>query len=120
MPHGGFTFGASDDVNMPDSLLATQGMDDTCMDLSQFDDGPGQSGPATPRTQSPPTISITEAPAVEGEEGIEEIVPLEAHDVESQDSQVPQQQEETAGEEQGYGNFVEISQILLLILILLK
>ena len=112
MPHGGFTFGASADVNMPDSLLATQGMDDTRMDLTQFDDGVGRSGPATPRARSPPTISITEAPAVEGEEGIEEIVPLEAHEVESQDSQVPQQQEETAGEEQGYGGFIELSRIL--------
>ena len=111
VPHGGFTFGASADVNMPDSLLATQGMDDTRMDLTQFDDGVGRSGPATPRARSPPTISITEAPATEGEEGVEEIVPLEAHEVESQDSQVPQQQEETSGEEQGYGSFFEITKI---------
>ena len=83
-------------------LLATQGMDDTRMDLTQFDDGVGRSGPATPRTRSPPTISITEAPSGEGEEGVEEIVPLETHDIESQDSQVPQQQEEAGGEVQRY------------------
>ena len=80
-------------------LLATQGMDDTRMDLTQFDDGVGRSGPATPRTRSPPMISITEAPLGDAEEGGEEIVPSEVQDIEPQDSQVPQQQEETGGEE---------------------
>ena len=47
--------------------LTAFGMDDTRMDLSQFDDGTGRSGATTPRSRTPPTIAITEAPPQEGE-----------------------------------------------------
>ena len=41
-------------------------MDDTRMDLSQFEDGTGRSVPTTPLTSAPPII-ITEAPPSEAE-----------------------------------------------------
>lgn len=37
------------------------------MDLSQFDDGTGRSVPTTPRSRTPPTIAITEAPSQDEE-----------------------------------------------------
>ncbi|XP_067141450.1 nucleoprotein TPR-like isoform X3 [Centruroides vittatus] len=47
------------------SQLATQGslsVDDTRMDLSQFDDGSGRSVPTTPLQVSPPEVTVTEVP----------------------------------------------------------
>ncbi len=69
-PQGRFVFGGNqDNMASGETLLATQsqgalGMDDTRMDLSQFDDSSqgGRSAPQTPRARTPPTISITEAP----------------------------------------------------------
>ncbi len=102
VPHPGFTFGASADSDLPgEPLLATQAIDDTRMDLTQFDDGVGggRSAPATPRARSPPTISVTEAPptaasGMEGEESGEVAAETgDAPDVEPQDSKVPEQEE---------------------------
>ncbi len=102
MPHSGFTFGASaDSSDIPgELLLATQGIDDTRMDLTQFDDagvvGGARSGPATPRTRSPPTISITEAPSTTAQEEAEDdtgVEETEAPDAEQSNASQQQQQD---------------------------
>ncbi len=110
-PQGRFVFGGNqDNLASGETLLASQsqgalGMDDTRMDLSQFDDSSqgGRSAPQTPRARTPPTISITEAPtAGEQEEVRAEDADIVAEMREAdaqmsgsaaqQDSQVPQQE----------------------------
>ena len=55
-------------MNTVIALSCLTGVDDTRMDLSQFDDAAGRSVPTTPRSRTPPTISITEAPPLEADD----------------------------------------------------
>lgn len=68
VPHDRFVFNSTTDTPSSQqglSQLATQGslsVDDTRMDLSQFDDGSGRSVPTTPLQVSPPEVTVTEVP----------------------------------------------------------